>query len=172
TAARQGPAFPRHRHVHLDDIARQRLGEIQIDAQLARPAQVGPQRQPPCEQQQEGDPRQKPSPPARGLLAHPPSSSPCLSSFLRGLTRARICGSPLGLSCTVAFTSSVTLVRSFQISRLSVSLSRKRRTSCVTMRVTSPRVRSACATRNASASLGSFISPTRLRMPSSVMNRA
>jgi len=31
---------------------------------------------------------------------------------------------------------------------------------------------SACASKNASASLGSFISPTMLRMPSSVMNSA
>ena len=72
----------------------------------------------------------------------------------------------------VAFTSSVTPVRSFQISRRSVSLSRNRRISCVTTRATSVRVLSACERRNASASLGSFMSVTMLRMPSSVMKSA
>src|SRR2546425_3607569 len=72
----------------------------------------------------------------------------------------------------VAFTSSVTPVSSFHISRRSVSLSRKRRTSWVTTRATSLRVLSAWAMRKASASLGSFMSPTRLRMPSSVMKSA
>src|SRR5207248_2520209 len=116
---------------HFHDLARQRLGQVDVEAQIARPPQLAPDDKAASQQQQEREPQEQPAPRRRSVQ----SSSCSLSCFLNGFTFARMYGSPVGLSCTVAFTSRVTLVSSFQISRRSVSLSRKRRTSWVTMRV-------------------------------------
>ena len=87
TVARDG-------QVHLHDLAGQRRGEVQVEAEIARPAQLGPEDQSPAQEQEEPEPQEHSTPlPGPG---HAPSSS--LSSFLRGLTFARMCGSPLGFS--------------------------------------------------------------------------
>src|SRR5690349_3938523 len=83
----------RHGDVHLDHVSGERLGQVQVEPQVARTAELTKDEQPAAEHQEEDEAEQKSAP---DLLAHSsPCSFSCFSCFSCSclcLILARICG--------------------------------------------------------------------------------